>query len=70
MTKNNDSRESRILVGDCVELMNALPEGSVDMVFADPPYNLQLEGELRRPNNSRPAWKKSGSSGQTGRSKF
>jgi modification methylase len=42
-----------IHVGDCVELMNAMPEGSVDMVFADPPYNLQLEGELHRPDNSR-----------------
>jgi len=40
-------------VGDCVELMNAMPEGSVDMVFADPPYNLQLEGDLHRPDNSR-----------------
>ena len=42
-----------ILVGDCVELMDALPESSIDMVFADPPYNLQLGGELRRPNNSK-----------------
>ncbi|MCP5366126.1 MAG: site-specific DNA-methyltransferase [Hyphomicrobiales bacterium] len=42
-----------ILQGDCVELMNGLPAGSVDMVFADPPYNLQLEGELHRPNNSK-----------------
>ena len=33
--------------------MQALPEASVDMIFADPPYNLQLEGELHRPNNSR-----------------
>ncbi|MEQ9814127.1 MAG: site-specific DNA-methyltransferase [Azospirillaceae bacterium] len=33
--------------------MNALPEGSVDCVFADPPYNLQLGGELYRPNNTR-----------------
>ena len=33
--------------------MSALPAGSVDMVFADPPYNLQLAGELHRPNNSR-----------------
>ena len=30
----------RVLVGDCVELMQRLPEASVDMVFADPPYNL------------------------------
>jgi modification methylase len=39
--------------GDCVALMNAMPEKSVDMVFADPPYNMQLGGELLRPDNSR-----------------
>ncbi|MDG2243244.1 MAG: site-specific DNA-methyltransferase [Rhodospirillaceae bacterium] len=33
--------------------MNSLPEGSVDLVFADPPYNLQLGGDLARPDNSR-----------------
>ncbi|MDP6927195.1 MAG: DNA methyltransferase, partial [Rhodospirillales bacterium] len=33
--------------------MDALPESSIDMVFADPPYNLQLGGELHRPNNSK-----------------
>lgn len=44
---------NRVLVGDCVEIMNTLPAGSVDMVFADPPYNLQLGGDLHRPNNSR-----------------
>ena len=43
----------RVLEGDCIELMERLPEGSCDLVFADPPYNLQLEGELRRPDNSR-----------------
>lgn len=43
---------NRILTGDCIELMNGLPAGSVDLVFADPPYNLQLGGELRRPNES------------------
>ena len=42
-----------VLVGDCIELMNRLPAGSVDLVFADPPYNLRLKGELRRPDNSR-----------------
>jgi modification methylase len=41
-----------ILVGDCIALMNSLPEGSVDLVFADPPYNLQLGGDLTRPDNS------------------
>ncbi len=42
-----------ILQGDCVDHMAALPEGSVDMVFADPPYNLQLANELVRPDTSR-----------------
>ncbi len=42
-----------ILQGDCIALMNQLPAGSVDLVFADPPYNLQLGGELLRPDNSR-----------------
>jgi modification methylase len=50
---NEPAPADRILVGDCIALMNGLPAGSVDMVFADPPYNLQLEGELLRPNNSR-----------------
>ncbi len=43
----------RIVIGDCVEAMRQLPEGSVDCVFADPPYNLQLGGELHRPDESR-----------------
>ncbi len=41
-----------IHVGDCVEIMRGLPAESVDLVFADPPYNLQLQGDLHRPNNS------------------
>src|SRR3954468_1853814 len=43
----------RIIQGDCVAAMNALPAGVADLIFADPPYNLQLEGELRRPDNSK-----------------
>ena len=43
----------RVIEGDCIETMRALPEGCADLVFADPPYNLQLEGELRRPDNSK-----------------
>ena len=42
-----------VLVGDCIDLMNALPAGSVDLIFADPPYNLQLEEGLTRPDQSR-----------------
>lgn len=42
-----------VIEGDCVSAMRGLPAGCADLVFADPPYNLQLEGELRRPDNSR-----------------
>ena len=42
----------QILLGDCVKLMGMLPSASVQCVFADPPYNLQLRGELRRPDDS------------------
>jgi len=42
-----------IHAGDCVEVMRGLPDASVDLVFADPPYNLQLKGALHRPDNSR-----------------
>jgi modification methylase len=44
---------NRIVAGDCIAVMRGLPEASVDLVFADPPYNLQLRGELHRPDNSR-----------------
>ena len=44
---------NEILLGDCVENLRALPERSVDSIFADPPYNLQLGGDLLRPNNSK-----------------
>ncbi len=43
----------RIIVGDCLEEMAGLAAGSVDLVFADPPYNLQLGGDLLRPDNSK-----------------
>lgn len=43
---------NQVLSGDCVEAMNAIPEDSVDLIFADPPYNLQLKGQLHRPDNS------------------
>ncbi|WP_133365018.1 site-specific DNA-methyltransferase [Qipengyuania sediminis] len=42
----------QILPGDCVAAMRALPDASIDLVFADPPYNLQLGGELARPDGS------------------
>jgi modification methylase len=59
---------NRLLLGDCVELMKAMPDASIDMVFADPPYNLQLRGDLHRPDNSKvdavdDAWDQIGSFG-------
>lgn len=42
----------KVLQGDCVEVLNQLPEKSVDLVFADPPYNLQLQQSLLRPNQT------------------
>jgi len=44
--------EHRILVGDCVNEMSKLQAGSVDLIFADPPYNLQLASDLKRPDDS------------------
>ena len=41
-----------ILRGDCISAMRALPAKSVDLIFADPPYNLQLGGDLARPDGS------------------
>ena len=42
----------QVLLGDCMRMMRMLPPASVHCVFADPPYNLQLRGELRRPDDS------------------
>jgi modification methylase len=47
------TQSGRILIGDCVAEMAKLPAESVDLVFADPPYNLQLQGDLKRPDDSR-----------------
>jgi site-specific DNA-methyltransferase (adenine-specific) len=43
----------QVIIGDCIEVMNRLPERCVDLIFADPPYNLQLQQELYRPNLTR-----------------
>jgi modification methylase len=47
------NESGRILIGDCIAEMARLPAQSVDLVFADPPYNLQLQGDLKRPDDSR-----------------
>ena len=53
MIDDNTPITQEILIGDAVETMSCLKEGVADMIFADPPYNLQLQGELVRPNNTR-----------------
>jgi modification methylase len=50
---SKSAEPGRILQGDCIAEMAALPASSVDLVFADPPYNLQLQGDLKRPDDSR-----------------
>ena len=42
-----------LLQGDCIAIMRTLPDASIDMIFADPPYNLQLGGDLFRPEGGR-----------------
>ncbi len=44
---------NEILIGDCLAELARLPAASIDIVFADPPYNLQLEGALSRPDQSK-----------------
>ncbi len=44
--------KDRIIEGDCIEAMAKLPKGCADLVFADPPYNMQLGGALTRPDQS------------------
>ena len=49
----SDLKLDIVIQGDCIQAMRTLPEGCADLVFADPPYNLQLRNELRRPDNSK-----------------
>jgi len=50
--QTNDLPIDTILYGDCIAMMDALPAASVDLIFADPPYNLQLNKALLRPDHS------------------
>jgi DNA modification methylase len=53
MTKKGSLDLNSIHQGDCIELLKKIPDNSVDLIFADPPYNLQLNGELTRPNQTK-----------------
>jgi site-specific DNA-methyltransferase (adenine-specific) len=44
---------NQVIHGDCVEILSSFPENSIDVIFADPPYNLQLKHDLYRPNLSK-----------------
>ena len=44
---------NKIVCGDSLKLLKEIPDGSIDLIFADPPYNLQLNGELYRPDQSK-----------------
>jgi site-specific DNA-methyltransferase (adenine-specific)/modification methylase len=48
-----DKYLNKIIKGDCVEVLTEIPENSVDLIFADPPYNLQLHNDLYRPNQTK-----------------
>jgi modification methylase len=52
-TNSERAASARVVVGDCVAELEKLPAACVDLVFADPPYNLQLQGDLKRPDDSR-----------------
>src|ERR1700733_13740389 len=54
LDRASDARgESAIIEGDCIAVLRRIASGSVDLIFADPPYNLQLGGDLLRPDNSK-----------------
>jgi len=48
-----DNLVNKIIQGDSLKLLKELPDNSIDLIFADPPYNLQLEGDLFRPNQTK-----------------
>jgi site-specific DNA-methyltransferase (adenine-specific)/modification methylase len=54
ITKNDFiEKRCRIYNGDCIDVLKKIPKKSVDLIFADPPYNLQLKNELYRPNHTK-----------------
>ncbi len=57
MTKHVKGAEAlplnETIAGECIDVMRGLPAASIDLIFADPPYNLQLKGDLHRPDNSK-----------------
>ena len=50
---NSEQLKNKILNGDCVEELKKIPDKSFDLIFADPPYNLQIGEKLKRPDDSK-----------------
>ena len=50
---NTEQFKNKILNGDCVEELKKISDKSFDLIFADPPYNLQIGKKLKRPDNSK-----------------
>ena len=50
---NTDQFKNKILNGNCIEELKKIPDKSFDLIFADPPYNLQIGKKLKRPDNSK-----------------
>ena len=46
-------KKNTIYTGNCLEILKKIPDNSIDLIFADPPYNMQLKNELYRPNNTK-----------------
>lgn len=51
--ENIEKFENKIILGDCIEKLKEIPDNSIDIIFADPPYNMQLNGDLWRPNQTK-----------------
>ncbi len=49
----NKKALNKVIKGDCIKELKNIPDNSIDLIFADPPYNLQLQGDLYRPNQSK-----------------
>ena len=50
---NIEQLKNNILNGNCIKELKKIPDGSFDLIFADPPYNLQIGKKLKRPDNSK-----------------
>ena len=50
---NKTHLRNKIINGNCLEEIKKIPDKSFDLIFADPPYNMQLGENLRRPDNSK-----------------